>query len=158
MAWRDLIVSSHPPPSMPPSKVPTVDIADKPSAPLQAAAQEAPPGQPLRASAPPAPETFPALPRPTAPLQPGWLVVYHSLTPVTYDGQVVYPLVGGCDDRAHGTVQDCEYDGLAWTVYLTDGTRLPLEVIKGVGRTNQAGEVVAAWPVHAHGYDGEGRR
>jgi hypothetical protein len=89
------------------------------------------------------------------PLQPGWFVVYHSRTPVLYEKQWVYPLCGGCNDRVHGTVQKCAWDGVAWTVILTDEQRLPLQAIVSVGRTNAAGEVLAAWTVREHGYDGE---
>ena len=63
-------------------------------------------------------------------------------------------LRGGCDDRAHGTVQSCIWDGAAWTVILTDRQQLPLTAIRSVGRTNAADDVVAAWTVREHGYDG----
>jgi hypothetical protein len=82
---------------------------------------------------------------PMPPLQPGWLVVYRERTGV---------LCGGCEDRAHGTVQSCTWDGAAWTVILTDWQRLPLTAIRSVGRTNAVGDVVAAWTVREHGYDG----
>ena len=82
------------------------------------------------------------------PLMPGWLVVYYGA-----DGH----LCGGCDDRAHGTVQRCVWDHQAFTVLLTDGQRLPLHMIRSVGKTDVAGEVIAAWTVREHGYDGEGR-
>jgi hypothetical protein len=111
----------------------------------------------LDGAAPPEPSTaVPIALQPLPPLQPGWLVVYHSLIPQTYKGQVVYPLVGGCTDRAHGTVSQCIWSSARWRVCLTDGSQLPLEAIRGVARTNQIGEVMAAWITSVHGYEGEG--
>lgn len=85
------------------------------------------------------------VPPPIPPLCPGWLVAYR-------DQQWV--LCGGCDDRAHGTVQECQRSAGAWTVTLTDGQRLPIASIRSVAKTNDEGELVAAWTVCEHGYDG----
>ena len=84
---------------------------------------------------------------PTPPLQPGWLVAYRDRR---------WTLCGGCDDRTHGTVQECRWDEKGWTVHLTDGQRLPLSIIRSVGRTESTRQIVAAWTVREHGYDGEG--
>jgi hypothetical protein len=84
---------------------------------------------------------------PTAPLQPGWLVVYR-------DGHGT--LCGGFDDRERGTVQDCRWDGTGWTVLLTNGDVLQLTKITAVAKTDAAGTVVAGWLVKSHGYDGRG--
>jgi hypothetical protein len=83
---------------------------------------------------------------PIAPLQPGWLVVYRDA-----HGE----LSGGCLDRAHGTVEGCEWDGSRWTVSLTDGTKIPLRIILAVAETEHTGQVIAAWTVRDHGYDGK---
>ena len=91
------------------------------------------------------PEQAEASPMP--PLQPGWLVAYRN------QGGT---LCGGCDDRAHGTVHVCRWDGNGWTVELTDGQRLTLSAIRSVGKTDRAGQIVGAWTVREHGYDGEG--
>lgn len=82
---------------------------------------------------------------PDAPLQPGWLVVYRDQRGV---------LCGGYDDRQHGTVRGCTWDGAAWCVTLADGQTLTLAAILSVGKTDAAGHVVAAWTVRTHGYDG----
>ena len=84
---------------------------------------------------------------PAAPLQPGWLVAYRDRRGA---------LCGGCDDRTHGTVQECRWDGNGWTLCLTDGQRVPLSIIRSVGWTDSTGQIVAAWTVREHGYDGEG--
>jgi len=81
------------------------------------------------------------------PLQSGWLVAYR-------DRQGA--LRGGCDDRQHGTVEACQWDGNGWTLWLTDGQRMPLSMIRSVGQTDDTGQIVAAWTVREHGYDGEG--
>ena len=81
---------------------------------------------------------------PTPVLQPGWLVVY-------LDRQSI--LCGGCDDRQHGTVQECRWENGAWTVHLTDGQRLPLAGIRSVGKVDE-GKLIAAWTVREHGHDG----
>lgn len=86
---------------------------------------------------------------PVEPLQPGWLVCYRDRA-----GR----LAGGCDDRANGTVQSCQWDGHAWTVHLTNGQRLPLSAVLSVAKTDDAGAVLSAWSVREHGYAGEGRR
>ena len=83
---------------------------------------------------------------PTTPLQPGWLVAYRDRRGV---------LCGGCEDRAHGTVGACRWEGKAWMVTLTDGQRLPLPAIQSVGQTDPTGHLVAAWTVRAHGLDGQ---
>ncbi len=103
------------------------------------------------ASAPPVrPQAAPIeIAAPTPPLQPGWLVAYQNRAGV---------LCGGCDDRQHGTVQECRWTGNGWTVELTDGQRLPLSIIRSVGRTDDVGKIVAAWTVREHGFDGEGPR
>lgn len=87
-----------------------------------------------------------------APLTPGWLVVYPSQI---RDGNGHLPLCGGCDDRLHGTVQDCAWDGTAWIVVLTDGQRLPLWRILSVAKTDERGHVLSAWTVREHGFDGK---
>jgi len=84
---------------------------------------------------------------PEPPLQPGWLVAYRDRRGV---------LSGGCDDRQHGTVAECRWEENRWMVHLTDEQRLPLSFIRSVGQTNKAGEIVAAWTVREHGYDGHG--
>ena len=84
---------------------------------------------------------------PTPPLQPSWLVCYRDRRGV---------LCGGCDDRAHGTVKECRWDGNGWIVQLTDGQWLPLSSIRSVGQTESTGQIVSAWTVREHGYTGEG--
>jgi hypothetical protein len=84
---------------------------------------------------------------PASPLQPGWLVVYRDQRGA---------LCGGCDDRHHGTVKECRWAGATWTVHLTDGQRIPLAMIRSVGQTDEAGQIVAAWTVKEHGADGQG--
>lgn len=84
---------------------------------------------------------------PMPPLQPGWFVVYRDRHGI---------LCGGDVDREHGTVEACRWDGNGWTVHLTEGQRLPLSLIRSVGQTDDAGEIVAAWTVREHGYDGQG--
>ena len=86
---------------------------------------------------------------PEEPLQPGWLVSYRDQRGA---------LCGGCDDRQHGTIQECRWTAGAWTVHLTDGQEMPLSIVRSVGQTDDAGQIVAAWTVKEHGYDGEGRR
>ena len=83
---------------------------------------------------------------PTPPLQPGWLVVYRDP-----QGR----LRGGHDERDHGTVAKMTWAG-SWTVRLTCGKTLSLSMVRSVAKTNGAGEVVAAWTVRDHGYNGEG--
>ena len=85
---------------------------------------------------------------PAEPLQPGWIVCYRDRA-----GR----LAGGCDDRQGGTVQSCTWDGSTWTAILTDGQRLRLSAVLSVAKTGQYGQVLAAWSVREHGYDGEGR-
>jgi len=84
---------------------------------------------------------------PVSPLQPGWLVVYQNRG---------LALCGGFDDREHGTVEACQWDGQTWTVKLTDGQHLSLIAIRSVGQTDSTGRLVAAWTVREHGYDGSG--
>ena len=84
---------------------------------------------------------------PLSPIQPGWLVCYRDRGGA---------LCGGCDDRPHGTVQECRWDGRGWTVHLSNGQRLPLSIIRSVGRTDSMGQIVSAWTVKEHGYDGAG--
>lgn len=84
---------------------------------------------------------------PTPPLAAGWLVAYRDQSGA---------LRGGCDDRQHGTVEASRWDGKAWTVTLTDGQEMPLSRIRSVGEMNSTGQIVAAWTVREHGYDGRG--
>lgn len=84
---------------------------------------------------------------PAPPLHPGWFVAYRDRRGV---------LCGGCDDREHGTVEACRWEGNGWTVSLTDGQRVPLSLIRSVGQTDDAGQIVAAWTVREHGADGNG--
>jgi len=82
---------------------------------------------------------------PTPPIQTGWFVVFRDQAD---------RLCGGADDRDHGTVHACRWDGLAWNVCLTDGQQLPLTAILSVAKTDAEGRVIAAWLVGAHGFDG----
>lgn len=76
-----------------------------------------------------------------APLKNGWAIVYRRTR----------------HDRPHdGIVSRCERTGNYRIVQLTNGTRIPLEWITSVGKTDGAGKVVAAWTVYEHGFDGEG--
>ena len=84
---------------------------------------------------------------PDEPVLPGWLVVYRDRA-----GR----LCGGADDRQRGTVQACTWDGGRWTVTLTNGQRLPLSAVLSVGKTDDAGQVLAAWSTREYGYGGEG--
>jgi hypothetical protein len=85
---------------------------------------------------------------PVAPILPGWLVAYRDR-----QGR----LCGGSDDRAHGTVKECRWGGIGWTVHLTDGQQMPLSLIRAVGKTDYTGQILAAWTVREHGADGNGR-
>jgi hypothetical protein len=78
---------------------------------------------------------------PLAPLR-HWLVSYRNPRGM---------LCGGCDDRQHGTVEECRWTAGGWTVHLTDGQQLPLTIIRGVTKPDGT-----AWTVREHGYDGEG--
>ncbi|MGQ0557485.1 MAG: hypothetical protein ACT4PN_16250 [Nitrospiraceae bacterium] len=80
------------------------------------------------------------------PLLPGWLIAHRDQR-----GR----LRGGCDEREVGTVNGCEWTGSSWIVTLPNGDRLPLSKIVSVARTDAQGQVVAAWTVREHGYDGE---
>jgi hypothetical protein len=82
------------------------------------------------------------------PLLPGMLVAYRDRD---------HRLCGGCDDRAHGTVQVCEWIPVhrEFVVVLTDGQRIRLREIRSVAQINAAGCVVAAWVTEQHGYDGK---
>lgn len=84
---------------------------------------------------------------PDAPLQSGWRIAFRDGT-----GQ----LRGGFDEREHGTVASCEWDGVAWTVVLTDGQLVPLAAVLSVAQTDADGQTVAAWTVRRHGYNGQG--
>ena len=107
-------------------------------------------------TSPPAPEpiaaalcpSLVATPRPIPPIRPGWLVAYRDQRGA---------LRGGCDDRQRGTVEACRWDGNGWTLCLTDGQEMPLSIVRSVGQTDDAGQIVAAWTVREHGYDGEGQ-
>jgi hypothetical protein len=85
-----------------------------------------------------------------APIEAGWLVAYCGP-----DGH----LLGGSDDRKSGTVVSCEYVTVnrSFMVTLTDGATLRLGQIRSGAQTNAAGQVIAAWTVEAHGYDGKKR-
>jgi len=87
------------------------------------------------------------LPQVPTPLSPGWLVVYRDRTGTLH---------GGADDRAHGTVCACTWDGNDWRVLLADGQQLPLAVIRAVGHVDHDGRLLAAWTVKEHGFDGNG--
>jgi hypothetical protein len=82
-----------------------------------------------------------------SPLQPGWLVAYRDRRGA---------LCGGCDDRQHGTVQECRWTAGAWTVHLTDGQEMPLSQVRSVGAVDHKGRLYGAWMVREHGYDGAG--
>lgn len=86
--------------------------------------------------------------KPTPPVLPGWLVTYRDSA-----GR----LCGGAEDREHGTVQECRWEGGQWTLYLTDGQEMPLSFIRAVGQTDVNGRLIAAWTVREHGYDGNGK-
>lgn len=79
------------------------------------------------------------------PILAGWLITY-----INQAGK----LCGGSIDRAHGTVQECRWDAGRWTVCLTDGQRVSIAAIRAVGQTNSLGQLLAAWEVRHHGYDG----
>lgn len=84
----------------------------------------------------------------TPPLQPGWIVTYTDP-----QGR----LCGGADDREHGTVKECRWQGSGWIVVLTDGHALPLSTVRAVGSTDAEGRLTAAWTVRGCGYDGTGQ-
>lgn len=84
---------------------------------------------------------------PIAPILPGWLVTYLDKA-----GK----LSGGSEDPGHGTVQECRRDAGRWLVYLTDGQRVPLSLIRAVGQMGVHGRICAAYTVREHGYDGNG--
>ena len=84
---------------------------------------------------------------PLPPLQPGWLVAYRDQRGA---------LCGGCDDRQHGTIQECQWTAGAWTVHLTDGQEMPLSQVRSVGAVDHKGRLYGAWTVREHGYDGAG--
>lgn len=83
---------------------------------------------------------------PEAPIRPGWLVAYRDRHGA---------LVGGSDDRARGTVQECRWEAGRWTVFLTNGQQVPLSQVVGVVKTGATGRIIVAWTVRRHGYDGE---
>ena len=157
MGWRDLIVTTQARPNL--SALPmTRHIEDienigprytnKSSLSIEKSPQNSIPTKPSSISSKPiSPERV--LNAPTAPLQPGWLVVYRNSSG---------SLCGGADDRLHGTVDRCLWDGTTWMLVLTDGQRLSLRAITSVGKTDTSGRVVAAWDVRGHGLNGEGRR
>jgi hypothetical protein len=136
MGWRDMIVRSQP--AVHPAKDRERNTVDTPASSLSHAEQKATDTNVVTSVAH---HARPLTPFP--PLLPGWFVVYRGP-----DGR----LCGGADDREHGTVQDCPWDGRAFTtVLLTNGHLLPLRAITNV----RAGDT--AWNVREHGYDGEGR-
>lgn len=85
----------------------------------------------------------PELPLP--PIQPGWLVEYRD--------QAGRPC-GGSDQREHGTVESCEWDGQTGEVILTDGQAVPVSHVRGVVETRPDGEIISAWETQRHGLDG----
>lgn len=85
--------------------------------------------------------------QPLPPILPGWLATYRDQA-----GK----LSGVADDRAHGTVHECRWEAARWTVYLSDGQRVPLSSIRAVGKTDQQGQILEAWTARKHGYDGNG--
>lgn len=80
-----------------------------------------------------------------APILPGWVVTYQDR-----GGK----FCGGSEDKVHGTVKACHWEGGRWTVCLTDGQHVPLSNIRAVGKTDEGGRVLSAWTVREHGYDG----
>lgn len=88
----------------------------------------------------PTPQSRQASPEP--PLQAGWTISYR-------------------DQRNRlqgGTVNQCELGGKGWTVYLTNGTTIPLPWVTSVARVDSQGRTLSAWTVQEHGYDGDGRK
>lgn|GEM_PF-1369501 len=83
-----------------------------------------------------------------APILPGWLVAYRDQA-----GR----LCGGAEDRAHGTVKACQWNGSSWILYLTNGQRLPILSVRAVARTDASGHIREAWTTREHGYDGTGQ-
>ena len=81
------------------------------------------------------------------PLKPGWLVVYRDQ---------IGKLRGGTDERDHGTVKECRWQGGGWVLVLTSGEHPSLSSIRAVGQTNAEGRLLAAWTVREHGLDGLG--
>lgn len=161
MGWRDLIVTSQVRPTLSsaPMKRHSEDIEDfeprytkKSSLSIEKSPQNSIPTNPSsKSSELPATihGTSAALNSPAPPLHPGWRVVYRNNS-----GR----LCGGADDRLHGTVHRCLWEGNVWRLILTDGQRLPLRAITSVGKTDTSGCVVAAWDVRGAGINGEGRR
>ena len=178
MSWRDFIVTSHPPQpaSKSPAKSNFVDFVDivlnKEKKSLSSYREHNPqilnpqnpstkstklpapvPGTPTGQTAPILADTSAdkieevATDRLIPPVQAGWLVSYRDLHGA---------MCGGCDDREHGTVRDCRWDGNGWTVHLTDGQRLTLSAVRAVGQTDEAGHLLEAYTVREHGYDGKG--
>lgn len=161
MGWRDLIVTSQTRPNIStlPMKRHIEDIEDieprytkQSSLSIEKSPHNSIPTKPSPISSKlPATihGTSAALGGPAPPLQPGWLVVYRNNSGT---------LCGGADDRLHGTVDRCLWEGTAWMLALTDGQRLPLRAITSVGKTDPSGHVVAAWDVRGSGLNGEGQR
>lgn len=85
--------------------------------------EAAPPPQPT-------PDIYGRAEKPLTPILPGCVVAYRDR-----QGR----LCGGSDDRAHGTVKECRWDGIGWTVHLTDGQQMPLSLIRAVGKTDYTG-------------------
>ena len=84
---------------------------------------------------------------PTAPLHPGWLVAYRDR-----HGDLVWRVCGpGARDGAGVPMGGERMDGAPhrWAT-------APLSLIRSVGQTDDAGQIVAAWTVKEHGYDGAG--
>jgi hypothetical protein len=63
-------------------------------------------------------------------------------------------LCGGWDERGTSRVTQCHGTGGNCQVELSDGRRIPLRSIRAVGQTDAAGNLLAAWTVREHGYDG----
>lgn len=94
------------------------------------------------------PEVASQAPRPISPIPAGRLISYRGP-----DGR----LCGGDLDRGRGTVAGSEYGPQGWVFTLSDGHSVSLSAIRGVTRLSSDGQVVEAWTVRAHGYDGEGQ-
>jgi hypothetical protein len=80
------------------------------------------------------------------PLQPGWIVAYRDQFGM---------LRGGCDEFERAIVMECQFDGVVWKVRLLGGEEVDLRAIRSVAKTDDNGEVIAAWTVRECGYDGE---
>jgi hypothetical protein len=66
-------------------------------------------------------------------------------------------LYGGWNDRQKASVTHCVWSERGWSVHLSDGQAIPLAAVRCVGQTNEQGDLIAAWSVREHGYDGQGK-